>query len=109
MLRKGKKYISAIFLIFCLASAVELRAQEPDAASKVKDLIEKGDALRARYRFTESLDAYEDALELTDSDSLTIQDRILMSENGSSMMGFVDIPNVVARKKFSIDSENDFL
>ena len=55
---------------------------------------------------------YEDALELTENelyasvDSLVrfdIQDKILMSENGCNMMGFVDIPNVVARQKFSID------
>ena len=80
--------------------------------TKVKALIEKGDGLRSSYRFNESLAAYKDALYLLDnqisvgSDSslfLDLQDKVLMSENGRSMMGFVDIPHVLAREKFSIE------
>jgi hypothetical protein len=87
-------------------------AQEPDRSLRLKSLIEKGDSLRIAYRFDESLDAYEEALEMTEAESsvpedsllrFSVQDRILMSENGRSMMGFVDTPNVVAKRKFAID------
>ena len=78
-------------------------AQEADYEAKSKALVEKGDSLRVIYRFDESLDAYECALELTATDSLLIQDKILMSENGRSMAGFVDIPHVVARQRFSLE------
>jgi hypothetical protein len=87
-------------------------AQEPDHGHKLKTLIEKGDSLRIAYRFDESLDAYEAALELTENElyaqedsllRLDIKDKMLMSENGRSMMDFVDIPDVVAKRKFSID------
>ena len=88
------------------------QAQETDHNEKVKALIEKGDALRASYRFNESLAAYNSAMQLTggelykSADSLLrldLQDKILMSENGRSMTGFVDIPTVVARRKFSVE------
>ena len=112
MPRMGKIYRNLFFLTFFIFASVAVGAQEPDHAQKLKTLIEKGDSLRITYHFDESLDMYEDALELTENelyasvDSLVrfdIQDKILMSENGRNMMGFVDIPNVVARQKFSID------
>ena len=112
MLRKLNIYIYLISLTLLMSVSVLVGAQEPDHSLRLKSLMEKGDSLRIAYRFDESLDAYEAALELAGSelyaseDSLLrfdIQDKVLMSENGRSMMGFVDIPNVVARRRFSID------
>lgn len=112
MLRKLNIYIYLISLTLLMSVSVLVGAQEPDHALRLKSLMEKGDTLRIAYRFDESLDAYEAALELAGSelyaseDSLLrfdIQDKVLMSENGRSMMAFVDIPNVVARRRFSID------
>lgn len=102
MLRKKNIYIYAVLTALFLSASLVAGAQETDYEAKVKALMEKGDSLRVLYRFDESLDAYEYALELTETDSLAIQDKILMSENGRSMMGFVDIPNVVARQRFSL-------
>ena len=112
MLSREKIHRCLICLAFCLSASVLVNAQELQHVQKLKALMEKGDSLRTSYRFDESLDLYEDALELTDNemyaseDSLIrfdIQDRILMSENGRSMMRFVDVPDVVAKRKFSID------
>lgn len=112
MLRKFNIYSYLISLTFILSASVLVGAQEPDHSLRLKSLMEKGDSLRIAYRFDESLDAYEAAFELAGSelyaseDSLLrfdIQDKVLMSENGRSMMAFVDIPNVVARRRFSID------
>ena len=112
MLRKLNIYIYLISLTLLMSVSVLVGAQEPDHSLRLKSLMEKGDSLRIAYRFDESLDAYEAALEQAGSelyaseDSLLrfdIQDKVLMSENGRSMMGFVDIPNVVARRRFSID------
>ena len=112
MLRKGNihKWLMATCLSFVALNMAF--AQEVDHLFKVKALIEKGDSLRAAYRFSESLIVYDSALQQTEedfyvgSDSLLrieLHDKILMSENGRSMTGFVDVPRVVARQKFSID------
>lgn len=111
MLNKGKIYGCLICLTFLLSASAVTGAQEPDRSLRLKSMMQIGDSLRISYRFEESLDAYLDALELTEFESSTgedsllrldIQDRVLMSENGRSMMRFVDIPNVVAKQKFSI-------
>ena len=108
MRNRGKKYKTLIFKAICLFLATSSAAQVPERARQARILAEKGDSLRALYRFDDSLDAYEEALDLTD-DSLTvalrqeIQDRILMAENGLNMAGFVDIPHVLARSKFSLE------
>lgn len=83
----------------------------PIAYSQQQDvdvLLSKGDELRTRYRFDESIEAYVQArdLALQRNDSIAlpfIEDRILMSENGKSMTSFVFSPTVVARHRFSID------
>ena len=112
MQRKVKTYISSIFLTFCLFGSFPVSAQEPDHARELKALVAEGDSLRSEYRFSESLDAYLLAMQMTEDEAfvsadsimrLEIQDKMLMSENGRSMMGFVDIPTVVARQKFSVE------
>ena len=112
MLLTRNIFIYLTSLTFLLSVQFVSGAQEPDRSLRLKSLIEKGDSLRIAYRFDESLDAYEEALEMTGAESsvpedsllrFSVQDRILMSENGRSMMGFVDTPNVVAKRKFAID------
>ena len=74
--------------------------------------MRRGDILREKYRFDEAVEAYMDASDmiadtlLSPADSLLkmeISDRILMAENGLSMMDFVYVPAVAARHRFSID------
>ena len=96
-----------VFLTLILQS-VCISAQ----TSKVLEEMRRGDSLREKYRFEEASDAYLSASEMfvdslmTADDSLLkldISDRLLMAENGLSMMDFVYTPDVVARHKFSID------
>lgn len=67
-------------------------------------LMEQGDSLRMEYRFAESVEMYEAALAASgDSlERLEIDARILLSENGLSMTGFVGTPSIVARHRFSV-------
>lgn len=98
-----------IFVFFALIlQSVCISAQ----TSKVLEEMRRGDSLREKYRFEEASDAYLSASEMfvdslmTADDSLLkldISDRLLMAENGLSMMEFVYTPDVVARHKFSID------
>lgn len=96
--------VSALLLLqaLCLSAQTE----------KAVDEVHKGDALRMQYRFEEAAEAYMSASEsladslLTPEDSLfmlDVSDRLLMAENGISMMDYVYVPNVVARHRFSID------
>lgn len=110
MLNKIKKYTCLLITGLCFGVFVPVQAQAQSHLAKVRTLVERGDSLRMAYSFEASLDAYEDALQQVNSiDSLEsllyleVQDKILMSENGLSMTRFVDIPNVVARQKFSIE------
>lgn len=107
MFVKSDILLRLISVLFVLGAGTSVYAQTESTLSKAKILMEQGDSLRRLYCFEESLQAYNSALELsqTPEDSLfrlTLQDRQLMSENGKSMMGFVDIPKVVARQKFSL-------
>lgn len=98
-----------------LAAAVPalMYGQEPEETSdeisrpsggEAMELMEQGDSLRMEYRFAESLGMYEAALAATgDSlERLEIDARILLSENGLSMTGFVGTPSIVARHRFSV-------
>lgn len=110
---KGQKiYLKLIFLCFSLMFAVLADAQERVNHHQTETLMEKGDSLRSIYRFDESVSFYEKALSMTEDtliyagDSLLrleLQDKILMSENGRNMAGFVDAPNVLARRKFALE------
>ena len=107
MLCKKRKYIYLVLLISCFCTGRVLHAQSDVQADKIKTLILKGDSLREQYRFDESLAAYEAAIDAADDSlhaalKLELHDKILMSENGRSMMGFVDIPHVISKTKFSI-------
>ena len=96
--------------IYLTITAVFLTAGADALAQKAEGLINKGDNLREKYRFDESLSVYRQALAAAEeeADSSLIRmanDRILMSENGKNMTSFVYSPTVVARHNFSI---NDF-
>ena len=103
---------TVIFHIFSLFAFVFLSAELQGQPSKALEGIKKGDELCAKYRFEEALDAYEEAIDvfvdslMTADDSLLkldISDRMLMAENGLSMMDFVYSPDVIAKHKFSIE------
>jgi hypothetical protein len=96
--------VSALILLqsLCLSAQTEKAVVE----------VHKGDSLRLQYRFEEAAQAYMTASDmlvdslLTPADSLfklDVSDRLLMAENGISMMDYVYAPNVVARHRFSID------
>ena len=96
--------VSALILLqsLCLSAQTEKAVVE----------VHKGDSLRLQYRFEEAAQAYMAASDmlvdslLTPADSLfklDVSDRLLMAENGISMMDYVYVPNVVARHRFSID------
>lgn len=95
-------FFMMLFQPFCLTAQT----------AKALDEMKRGDALRRQYRFEEAAEAYQSASAMfvdslmTADDSLLrmdLSDRVLMAENGLSMMDFVYVPDVVARHKFSID------
>ena len=97
-----KIHIHSIFTVAAMLSCACLSAQQAEG------LMNRGDNLRNRYRFDESLTVYRQALEAArqqeDSTmSRLISDRILMSENGKSMTAFVYSPEVVSKQKFSVE------
>ena len=99
--------------VFLAAVPALMYGQEPEETSdeisrpsggEAIALMEQGDSLRMEYRFAESVEMYEAALAATgDSlERLEIDARILLSENGLSMTGFVGTPSIVARHRFSV-------
>ncbi|MBE6236565.1 MAG: hypothetical protein E7116_00220 [Bacteroidales bacterium] len=105
----SRRQIFFLNIIFLLSfGALQMHAQ----VSPVDSLVSRGDSLRRVYRFDQSLEAYNKALDMvSDTSSVwndstamaAISDLILLSENGKSMTGFVYKPNVVARHMFSKD------
>ncbi len=81
------------------------------AYAQVDSLLHVGDSYYSSYRFDDALDVYEQVLYLLDESpekadtSLfsSVYEKVLLSENGSNMSGFVRKPKVVGRKKFSLD------
>ena len=97
-----KIHIHSIFTVAAMLSCACLSAQQAEG------LMNRGDNLRNRYRFDESLTVYRQALEAAQQQedstmSRLISDRILMSENGKSMTAFVYSPEVVSKQKFSVE------
>ena len=99
-----------INLIFIAFSPLHLLAQ----SSEVLKEVERGDSLREEYRFDESYEAYQTAMDmmadtLISADEaafrLQLSDKLLMAENGGNMMDFVYKPDVIAKHRFSL---NDF-
>lgn len=103
MRRRHTIFLNIFLLLSLCAPSAEAQVFSVDS------LLSAGDSLRKEYRFEESLSVYSKALEIA-SDTLLVQDstlamavsdRVLLSENGRNMTGFVYIPSVVARHMFS--------
>ena len=76
--------------------------------AQTDSLVLSGDALRKAYRFEESLDVYEQALDsalAVGNEALAdlVRDRTVLSENGRNMSRFVQKPTVIAKRLFSLD------
>lgn len=112
MFGRDNHFIYLALALCFLGLPLSSTAQDGMRGQESARLMQVGDSLRMAYRFQESLDAYEDALGMI-SDSLLLpadsllklelHDKVLMSENGKSMTGFVDVPTVLTRRKFSIE------
>lgn len=103
---------SLIFFLNILILSVVWTGNVVAQTPSVDSLVAAGDALREEYRFEESVSVYRKALEYIDGpyasrmDSSfreTVNDKILLSENGKNMAGFVFRPKVVAKHKFSLE------
>ncbi len=97
--------IIAAIVLWCCPN---VKAQNSPADS----LSRLGDECRMNYEFSQAAALYRQALKSaedslkTDEDSVkinAIKDRILMAENGANMLNFAYKPNVIAKKRFSID------
>ena len=102
--------LSHIVIIFTMFGfgAYSVGAQNRVAGS----LVFKGDSLRMVYDFEKSIALYNEALNEINDTALTVEDsilnicindRILLSENGKVMSGFVYSPKVVARHTFPVE------
>lgn len=108
LMRSKSFIIKLIFSLFFVCISMSLPAQ----SDRILKAMKHGDALRESYRFSEAMETYESAMSMfsdslmTADDSLLkmqVSDRMLMAENGLSMMDFVFIPEVVARHRFSLE------
>ena len=108
MMKKRYTFFLNIIALLLPFAALESRAQ----TFVVDSLIARGDSLRSVYRFEESIAAYSEAVDSmkdtlgTSLDSvltMKLSDRLLLSENGKNMTGFVYSPTVVAKHMFSLE------
>lgn len=78
-----------------------LRPRERSAA----ELAARADSLRLRYDFASSVDLYSRALKAsTDSlESISIEEAMVLAQNGLSMTSYASRPTVVSRKRYSIE------
>lgn len=69
-----------------------------------EDLASAADSLHRNYEFAGALDLYEQALAATadSSAAVAINDAMILSQNGLSMMNYCSRPSVVTKKRFSI-------
>lgn len=98
-MRRKHTFIYIYTVLLFTLSAVGVMAQTTGVIEEMR----RADMLREQYRFEEAVEAYS-LLETEDSLlKLDLSNRILMAENGLSMMDFVYVPTVVARHRFPID------
>lgn len=95
-------------LLYILISALFAVSTGHPVAAQTDSLVLSGDALRKAYRFEESLDVYEQALDsalAVGNEALAdlVCDRTVLSENGRNMSRFVQKPTVIAKRLFSLD------
>ena len=95
-------------MLYILISALFAVSTGHPVAAQTDSLVLSGDALRKAYRFEESLDVYEQALDsalAVGNEALAdlVRDRTVLSENGRNMSRFVQKPTVIAKRLFSLD------
>ncbi|MBR5103943.1 MAG: PD40 domain-containing protein [Bacteroidales bacterium] len=95
-------------LLYILISALFAASTGHPVTAQTDSLVLSGDALRKAYRFEESLDVYEQALDsalAVGNEALAdlVRDRTVLSENGRNMSRFVQKPTVIAKRLFSLD------
>ena len=103
MSRANTQIYKILMLAFALLFSRSVSAQ-------VDSLLRVAEAHHKAYRFDDAIDAYDMALDfaedttaLVDSALLSsINETLLLSENGSNMSKFVRKPKVVAKKMFSL-------
>lgn len=108
-MRRKHTFIYIYTVLLFTLSAVGVMAQTTGVIEEMR----RADMLREQYRFEEAVEAYLSASAMMPADSLLdtkdsiikmdLSNRILMAENGLSMMDFVYVPTVVARHRFPID------
>ena len=95
-------------MLYILISALFAVSTGHPVTAQTDSLVLSGDALRKAYRFEESLDVYEQALDsalAVGNEALAdlVRDRTVLSENGRNMSRFVQKPTVIAKRLFSLD------
>lgn len=108
-MRRKHTFIYIYTVLLFTLSAVGVMAQTTGVIEEMR----RADMLREQYRFEEAVEAYLSASAMMPADSLLdakdsiikmdLNNRILMAENGLSMMDFVYVPTVVARHRFPIE------
>lgn len=108
-MRRKHTFIYIYTVLLFTLSAVGVMAQTTGVIEEMR----RADMLREQYRFEEAVEAYLSASAMMPADSLLdakdsiikmdLSNRILMAENGLSMMDFVYVPTVVARHRFPTD------
>lgn len=78
--------------------------QTRDKRLTPSELVLKADSLRLKYYFKESVDFYKRAISFS-ADSLQkskIEEKLILGQNGLSMMDYCNQPVVVSKQKFSL-------
>jgi len=81
------------------------RIRQQPLVLKPKSLLAQADSLRMNYEFKEAVNIYQQAMNAA-ADSLeriSIEDKLILGQNGLSMMGYCSQPVVVAKQKFSLE------
>ena len=95
MKKKALNYL----LIFLAASFCGIKA---DAQTGVDRLLAKADSARLEYDFPSALAFCQQAIELDSTVKAKVEDLLIMTQNGRSMMDFCSQPVVVARQTFPL-------
>ena len=88
-----------------LKDTVEVAEVLPDVvALSPEQLIQRGDSLRMAYLFSDAINEYQKAIAAADSlNKEEFEDRLVLAQNGLSMMSYCNQPVVVAKQKFSVE------
>ena len=106
--------LRSVKLIYVFVTLLLALMSRHHADAQVDSLISAGDHLHRIYQFDKAVDAFDLALDQVQDSVLSadsffidsISKKILLSENGSNMAGFVRQPKVLGRGRFSL---NDFV